>query len=430
MQKEIEFIVEQRTTAAFEKSNKNGNSFSVENDRVNDAEVETNCKSGNASCYEHDQPDPFDEIPEKGVECQLAVIDIEMHNVALGRVFRSPTQASRSYGQAFGENDVRVSIEVVLEGKEDAELPVPTNEFFTVGDAVGSFVRWPKNLITFGHPKSNHEISRERSKKYTSRKQTKFDVGTSKKVESDKSKTKESMVRSNSTMKTLLNNKYDSRKLMSKVVDIIDDRQSSSLTLSEKVLGYKQTVFLSKDDMTQLLNMKRLSISCIQAFIGYGFICPQISSMVGQTVDEAATYISNRLKGGKKKIYLAPYYHDNHWMLAIIDIIEHNQVYWCDPIGNSEIPIFKTVLNTSIRVYGYEGGSRKSSKVPQWIKLDCARQPGKTECGYYIMRYMLEIVTSPNSMCSLDELFQDTTSYSQDEIDEVRDLWADYFLNA
>ncbi|KAK9740741.1 hypothetical protein RND81_03G057100 [Saponaria officinalis] len=99
-------------------------------------------------------------------------------------------------------------------------------------------------------------------------------------------------------------------------------------------------------------------------------------------------------------------------MLAVIDIIDHNQVYW------------------SIRVYGYEGGTRKSSKVPQWMKLDCARQPGIKECGYYIMRYMLEIVTSRHSMRSIDELFQDTTSYSQDEIDGVRDLWADYFLNA
>ncbi|KAK9714128.1 hypothetical protein RND81_06G073400 [Saponaria officinalis] len=107
---------------------------------------------------------------------------------------------------------------------------------------------------------------------------------------------------------------------------------------------------------------------------------------------------------GRKKIYLAPYYHENHWMLSIIDIIDHNQGYWCDPIGNSEIPMFKTLLNTSIRVYGYEGGTRKSSKVPQWMKLDCARQPGINECGYYIMRYMLEIVTSPHSMRSIDEI--------------------------
>ncbi|KAK9665982.1 hypothetical protein RND81_14G151100 [Saponaria officinalis] len=38
--------------------------------------------------------------------------------------------------------------EIPIEGLEDIPLPLTTEEFSTVGEAQGSFVRWPKNLIS------------------------------------------------------------------------------------------------------------------------------------------------------------------------------------------------------------------------------------------------------------------------------------------
>ncbi|XP_074278471.1 uncharacterized protein LOC141602061 [Silene latifolia] len=114
-------------------------------------------------------------------------------------------------------------------------------------------------------------------------------------------------------------------------------------------------------------------------------------------------------------------------MLLVFDVVDRNQVLWFDSTGNSVPSKLRTYINTAIRVYGYNGGARKSSQTPQWLKINCARQEGDTECAYYIMRYMLEIVTRSDPTKAIDEVFQDKMAYSQDEIDEVRDLWANYF---
>ncbi|XP_074296286.1 uncharacterized protein LOC141626281 [Silene latifolia] len=135
------------------------------------------------------------------------------------------------------------------------------------------------------------------------------------------------------------------------------------------------------------------------------------------------------MKDLKRKFYIAPYYDDDHWMLVVTDVADHNQVHWFDSLGKSVPSKLRSLINASVRVYGYNGGERMRSQAPQWLQHNCARQQGVVECGYYVMRYMLEIVTRSNPTKAINEVFQDTTPYSQEELDEVRDLWANYFLN-
>ncbi|XP_074304958.1 uncharacterized protein LOC141639815 [Silene latifolia] len=116
-------------------------------------------------------------------------------------------------------------------------------------------------------------------------------------------------------------------------------------------------------------------------------------------------------------------------MLVVTDVADHNQVHWFDSLGKQVPSKLRSLINASVRVYGYNGGERMRSQAPQWLQHNCARQQGVVECGYYVMRYMLEIVTRSNPTKAINEVFQDTTPYSQEELDEVRDLWANYFLN-
>ncbi|XP_074296897.1 uncharacterized protein LOC141627557 [Silene latifolia] len=78
----------------------NGNvSYSVHNEK-DAAEVEMNCNSGNVSDH---ISDPFDAIPEKGFECELTVQDTnDFTKVALGRVFKTTSQASVCHGKKIG----------------------------------------------------------------------------------------------------------------------------------------------------------------------------------------------------------------------------------------------------------------------------------------------------------------------------------------
>ncbi|RVW36756.1 hypothetical protein CK203_101552 [Vitis vinifera] len=43
---------------------------------------------------------------------------------------------------------------------------------------------------------------------------------------------------------------------------------------------------------------------------------------------------------------------------------------------------------------------KTSKREPTWVKVVCPRQPGSVECGYYVMRYMKEIIANPNQLTS------------------------------
>ncbi|RVW35074.1 hypothetical protein CK203_079892 [Vitis vinifera] len=55
------------------------------------------------------------------------------------------------------------------------------------------------------------------------------------------------------------------------------------------------------------------------------------------------------------------------------------------------------------------------------------RQPGSVECGYYVMRYMKEIIANPNQLTSkvyvIPFQFNGRKTYSEMEINEVRLDW-------
>ncbi|KAK9714105.1 hypothetical protein RND81_06G071900 [Saponaria officinalis] len=391
MHKEMEHYFQHRTIGSLENIGRIEKGFYVEKDvevevngKSKDVEVEINCEGKDV---EHDL---FNEISIEGVECELAVL--EKGKVALGKVFRAPNDDSRSHGRAFGLNELRVSIDVVFEGLEDIPLPLITEEFSTVGEAQGSFVRWPKNLISLQNSQVNVKT---RANETSKNKVKKKKMESSKNVESSNNKRKES-VNSNTRLKNILDKKYESRRLLSKMVTLMENGRSTNIVLNENVMGYEQTIFLTKDDITQVLDMEKLNISVIQTFLGclhgicntdvYGFICPHITSMVGQKFDQVTTYVSNWMAKERKPIYLVPYFHNNHWMLALVNIVDNNFVHWFDPLGHLEPSDFKNFINLCIRVYGFNGGKRKSSKARQWVHV---------------------------------KHFQDTTPYSKEDIDET-----------
>ncbi|KAK9668659.1 hypothetical protein RND81_13G075900 [Saponaria officinalis] len=396
MHKEMEHYFQHRTIGSLENIGRIEKGFSVEKDvevevngKIKDVEAEIN---GEGKDVEHDL---FNEIPIEGVECELAVL--EKGKVALGKVFRAPNDDSRSHGRAFGLNELRVSIDVVFEGLKDIPLPLTTEKFSTVGEAQGSFVRWPKNLISLRNSQVNVKTrANETSKNKVKKKKTE----SSKNVESSNNKRKES-VNSNTCLKNILDKKYESRRLLSKMVTLMENGRSTTIVLNENVMGYEQTIFLTKDDITQVLDMEKLNISFLQTFLGYVHYGDENENHVllvytCQKFDQATTYVSNWMAKERKPIYLVPYFHNNHWMLALVNIVDNNFVHWFNPLGHSEPSDFENFINLCIRVYGFNGGKRKSSKAPQWVHVK--------HC-------------------------QDTTPYSKEDIDEVRDLWADYFLN-
>lgn len=69
--------------------------------------------------------------------------------VGRGQAFNKPGD-DRLHNQKLPSGHIKVTIEVVVES--DAPLPVPIDhaELMVVGDAIGTFVAWPINLIEIG----------------------------------------------------------------------------------------------------------------------------------------------------------------------------------------------------------------------------------------------------------------------------------------
>ncbi|CAN6573108.1 unnamed protein product [Malus baccata var. baccata] len=84
-----------------------------------------------------------------------------------------------------------------------------------------------------------------------------------------------------------------------------------------------------------------------------------------------------------------------HWLLAIID-----------PYEELSTEMFKAQKGI------------KGRKNINWKVVKCPLQEGTVECGYYVMKYMKEIIDDSN--CSIITKFKEKAIYTQQEIDALR----------
>ena len=84
--------------------------------------------------------------------CHLSVIHKHKGRVvvARGTVFPSSSQGDLIHNNPTAPHNVKVSIDDVLAEYQLTPLPVPCDEHETIGNAAGSFVQWPKELVTLG----------------------------------------------------------------------------------------------------------------------------------------------------------------------------------------------------------------------------------------------------------------------------------------
>ncbi|KAL4038173.1 hypothetical protein IC575_001780 [Cucumis melo] len=72
--------------------------------------------------------------------------------------------------------------------------------------------------------------------------------------------------------------------------------------------------------------------------------------------------------------------------------------------------------------YGVEMFIKNGLKHSKTSNVMCPRQLDSVGCGYYVQKYIHEIVH--NSSTSITNLFNTKNAYRQEEIDEIRTEWA------
>ncbi|XP_019178916.1 PREDICTED: uncharacterized protein LOC109174084 [Ipomoea nil] len=109
--------------------------------------------------------------------------------------------------------------------------------------------------------------------------------------------------------------------------------------------------------------------------------------------------------------------------------LQLNEIYWFDSIGGQPRDDIKDIVEKCVNSAKLLR-SNGSTRSPKWTKVLCAQEVGSSACGYYVMKYMLEILFK-EACAGMDKIVERVgrSSYIQQEIDQVRDVCADFFVD-
>ncbi|WJX67765.1 hypothetical protein P8452_52204 [Trifolium repens] len=125
-----------------------------------------------------------------------------------------------------------------------------------------------------------------------------------------------------------------------------------------------------------------------------------------------------------KECYLAPYLVPKHWKLIIMCPKDNIIVCLCS-LHQKVDEATKKYFTDAFMVHQFACGNRKR---PTWIFSKTRVQPNGNDCGYYVMKNMIDIVSASVTK-KWDEVFNDPTALSEDDLYELRNRWATCFLD-
>ncbi|CAH1418454.1 unnamed protein product [Lactuca virosa] len=114
-----------------------------------------------------------------------------------------------------------------------------------------------------------------------------------------------------------------------------------------------------------------------------------------------------------------------HWVLGVLDM-KSDTCYYLDSLsyGNFNMQL-KQIVDSAMVLYATQSGSNKRVKL-NWVNVTCPVQPGSTECGYYMLRFMKEIVEEGIEVLVKDNIGDGKVEYTTDDIDEIREEWSEF----
>ncbi|KAI5323908.1 hypothetical protein L3X38_032981 [Prunus dulcis] len=160
-----------------------------------------------------------------------------------------------------------------------------------------------------------------------------------------------------------------------------------------------------------------------------GFIDPATVSANSGTIAERSRLVAARLqKTDGEQIFMMPYNPGRHWVLLIVRA-KRETVYFLDPLPGNRVvdEEAKNIVNSAIKIYNSHI-ARAGRKSVIWKTLSgTPKQPSNVECGYYVMRFMRDIIMDPS--LAFEKKYakgNQEAPYPQEAIDEVRNEWAEF----
>ncbi|KAK9666026.1 hypothetical protein RND81_14G154200 [Saponaria officinalis] len=341
----------------------------------------------------------------------------------------------------------KVSVIQVFKDHENDPLPVPVRDELTIlRDAVNGFVQWPSKHIHIKVPKKTARDPKD-------------DISTSThslpkdQVQEPKRKPLPAPEYQGNSYNEYV--RTETMKLLRSEAEIrLASEFAIIVELDAKILGYKLTSYVSWDILAIWAGLGKIDVQHLyvwmkylssQAIIGnevpydyYGFMCPSMLSMhiVSVTYSERVDYIARQLTTSKRLIF-APYNEKgDHWVLAAI-MPSTKKVFWLDSYHGLPSETFMDLIRKAFEkkreLNSLEQVLVKDDTPPTFIPISgCDRQTDSIQCGYYVCRFMWEIIKHRYIVIPPKYLvFQhnpDPYSFTIQQIDEIRDLWGKFVL--
>ncbi|KAA0032194.1 transposase [Cucumis melo var. makuwa] len=219
---------------------------------------------------------------------------------------------------------------------------------------------------------------------------------------------------------------------------VMVDGSSFSFQLPLELFGISRKSYVLREDVIDFCNMQKVKTLSMVAYITYLysliidlkkvskyiFVDPSLISAGHSTREIRARNLCSRLMTSKQdQLVVAPYNPGDHWSLVIINPYD-DVVYHLDSLRTSSRDDIKYVTNMALTIFQSQKNLKKTRKTTFWKAVKCPLQVGTVECGYYVMRYMREILSKDTSI--ITDAIDTRNSYSQLELDEVRVEWAEF----
>ncbi|KAJ3676005.1 hypothetical protein LUZ60_003417 [Juncus effusus] len=354
--------------------------------------------------------------------CKLWVLHDEGRIfVAHGKLYPSGPGVS-IHNIPIPPDHVRVCIDNVIEGLAYVRVPCPVDDTEHVGQLIGTYVAWPAHLVEL----PDKAVTAKKSAPVKKKKPDMALIATPA-VERDSIVDEATLLTMNKKSKWLYT------VLMSQPPDIWD----FDIPFGEEAFGIDGSICLSISDIVDLFKNDWLNVSILQIFCmvcarqcaefgldNFLFVDPYrcSESMVASDLSAAASYLADVMKAAQNpdSYILLPYISREHWILLAIQMSKFN-VYIVNPT-NQNVPglLIYNALNIATRIFCSDK-DMKSHKKLTYSRIKGPLQPGGSECGYYVMRTMWDIITIhgqsgptlPNSI--------GPETYPEQDIEEMKD---------
>ncbi|KAK9723848.1 hypothetical protein RND81_05G029800 [Saponaria officinalis] len=390
------------------------------------------------------------------------------------------------------KNHRKVLIAQIFPGHENLQLPIPVrDELIVLKDAVKCFVQWPCQHIYF-KPQGPKKTDNKEPKDHNIPRSSllpKHQVGGMKKTDKEDSTTitrtsatslaknqdedvdvgtstkpnphyfpQLKVVRSLSSKPEYTGNKYKAKvrtmtldALYKEAERLVETEQLIIILLDDEILGKEVQSVVSWEILAIWTGLLEIDVQHLYAWIkylksrviigknipmdNYGFLCPFVLSLYIKAFEyeDRVDYIARQLATGKK-LFLAPYNEDGrHWVLAAIMPVK-KQIFWLDSLHGQPTETFKKLINSAFTKKATSSDSEQTETDTSLTFITISgvsQQPDDKQCGYYVCRFMFEIIT--RRYIVIPERYNimnhsHISEYTNQEIDEVRDFWGKFVL--